>query len=113
MKLSVVITAFNEEQKIADCLESVKNLADEIIYVDNSSTDATVDIAKEYTDWTFTQKNNPTAIDLQKNFGFEKASGEWILSLDADERVTPELAEEIRNIISHPDSSFDEEASQK
>jgi len=97
--LSVVITAFNEERKIKECLESVKDLAWEIIIVDNSSTDKTVDVAKKYTQKIYSQKNDPQNIDIQKNFGFSKARGEWILSLDADERVIPELAEEIRGEI--------------
>jgi len=96
--ISVVISAFNEEKKIKDCLESVK-WADEIIFINNSSTDKTVEIAELYTKKIYTQKNDPLSIDLQKNFGIEKATGEWILILDADERVTPELATEIRTTI--------------
>src|SRR5476651_2023307 len=95
VKISAVITAYNEEKKIAMCLESIKDLADEIIVVDNDSTDKTAEIARKYTKHVYHQKNNPSEIDLQKNFGFEKASGEWILSLDADEQVTPELMGEI------------------
>lgn len=96
-KISVVISAYNEEKNIEDCLKSVKELADEIIVVDNSSTDRTADIASKFTKKVYKQKNDPTKIDLQKNFGFEKATGDWILSLDADERVTEELAKEIRS----------------
>ncbi|MGH7246419.1 MAG: glycosyltransferase family 2 protein, partial [Candidatus Levyibacteriota bacterium] len=98
-KLSVVISAYNEERNIGPCLESVKNVVDEIIVVDNSSTDKTVAVAKKYTKNIFSQKNNPQTVDLQKNTGFEKATGEWILSLDADERVTPELASELKEVI--------------
>ena len=97
-KLSVVISAYNEEAKIADCLDSVK-WADEIIFVDNSSTDSTAKIAAKFTRHIYKQKNDPANIDLQKNFGIEKAAGEWILLLDADERVTPELAGEIKKVI--------------
>jgi glycosyltransferase involved in cell wall biosynthesis len=97
-KLSVVISAYNEEQKIEDCLKSVK-FADEIIVVNNSSTDKTEEISRRYTKTVFNQPNNPDRIDLQKNFGFQKATGDFILSLDADERVSPELAQEIREII--------------
>lgn len=99
MKLSVVISAFNEEKMIEACLQSVKTLADEIVVVDNNSTDTTAKIAKKYTQRVFTQKNDPTSIDTQKNFGFAKATGDWILSIDADERVTQELAEEIKDAI--------------
>ena len=95
-KLSVVIMAFNEEKRIASCLQSIKDLANEIIVVDNTSTDTTVAIAKQYTDNIYSQKNDPLNIDIQKNFGFSKANGEWILSLDPDERVTEALAEEVK-----------------
>ena len=97
-KISVVISAFNEEKKIDSCLRSVK-WADEIVVVDNSSTDKTGEIARKHTQHVYTQKNDPSAIDIQKNFGIEKATGEWILVLDADEEVTPELAEEIKTVI--------------
>lgn len=97
--LSVVITAYNEEKTIEACLKSVKTLADEIIVVDNQSTDKTKVIARKYTKKVFFQKNDPQKIDLQKNFGFSKATSEWILSLDADERITPELEREIKGIV--------------
>jgi glycosyltransferase involved in cell wall biosynthesis len=97
MKVSVVISAFNEEVKIEKCLQSLKNFADEIILIDNSSTDDTVKIAKKYTDNIFSRENNPM-LNVNKNFGFTKASNEWILSLDADEIITEELASEIKDI---------------
>lgn len=99
-KLSVVISAYNEEKNIRDCLVSIKELADEIIVVNNSSTDKTSKIAKDAGAKVFTQENDPKNIDLQKNFGFSKAKGAWILSLDADERLTPELTKEIRSRVS-------------
>lgn len=97
-KLSVVISAYNEEQKIEECLKSA-GFAEEIIVVNNSSTDKTEKIALKYTKKVFKHSNNPKEIDIQKNFGFEKATGDWILSLDADERVERQLAEEIKKII--------------
>lgn len=105
-KLSVVISAYNEENNIRDCLSSVLALADEIVVVDNSSSDKTAEIAKKLGARIFTQGNDPKNIDLQKNFGFSKAAGDWILSLDADERVTPELAKEIKSSIEYPVSSI-------
>lgn len=96
MKISVVISAFNEEKMIEDCLKSVKGLADEIIFIDNTSSDTTVKIAKKYTSHVFTRENDPVNLNKNKNFGFTKATGDWIISLDADERVTLELAKEIR-----------------
>lgn len=97
-KISAVITAFNEEENIERCLKSLA-FADEIVVVDNFSLDKTVEIAKKYTDKIFSQKNNPEEIDLQKNFGFEKAKNEWILSIDADEEVPPELKDEILKVL--------------
>lgn len=103
-KLSVVISAFNEEKKIRDCLESV-SFADEIIFIDNFSTDKTDEISREYTSKVFTCPNNPM-LNVNKNFGFTKATGEWILSLDADERVTPELRREIESRIMNHESGI-------
>ncbi|HEV2339172.1 MAG TPA: glycosyltransferase family 2 protein [Patescibacteria group bacterium] len=97
-KLSVVVSAYNEEKKLHDCLASVKNLADEIIIVDNESSDKTATIAKEFTSHVFTRKNN-LMLNVNKNYGFSKATGEWILCLDADERVTPGLEKEIQEVI--------------
>src|SRR3989344_1081897 len=105
-KLSVVISAYNEEKNIKDCIDSLRDLADEIIVVDNSSTDKTAEIAKKLGANIFTQENDPSRIDLQKNFGFSKATCDWILSLDADERVTPELTSEIKSNIQHPTSNI-------
>lgn len=96
--ISVVISAYNEEEKIKDCLESVK-WADEIIFVDNTSQDKTVDIAKKYTTKIFKRENN-LMLNVNKNYGFSKATSDWILSLDADEHVTPELREEIEQVLS-------------
>lgn len=95
-KLSVVISAYNEEKMLPDCLKSVK-WADEIIVVDNNSTDKTAQIAKKYTKKVFHRPNNPM-LNVNKNFGFTKATGDWILSLDADERVTDELHKELLDL---------------
>jgi glycosyltransferase involved in cell wall biosynthesis len=100
-KISAVISAFNEEKNLERCLKSL-SFADEIVVVDNSSSDKTAEIAKRYTDKVFRQKNDPSAIDLQKNFGFEKATGDWVLSIDADEEISKELASEIKQVVSHP-----------
>ncbi len=97
-KLSVVISVFNEEEKIEKCLKSVL-FADEIIVVNNSSTDKTIDIAKKYAASIITQPNDPLLIDIQKNIGFKKAKNDWILSIDADEIVTPELRLELEELL--------------
>jgi glycosyltransferase involved in cell wall biosynthesis len=98
-KLSVVIITKNEEKNIKACLESVK-WADEIIVVDAESDDRTVEIAKQYTDKVFVKPWS--GFGPQKNWGISKAQHEWIFILDADERVTPELKEEILVTISEP-----------
>ena len=97
--ISVVVSAFNEEKMIEDCLKSVKDLADEIILIDNTSSDKTVQIAKKYADKIFVQPNNPVMLNTNKNFGFNKASGQWIISLDADERITKDLEKEIQMLV--------------
>ncbi len=104
IRFSVVITAYNEENKIEECLKSV-GFADEIILINNSSTDKTIEIAKRYTSNIFTKPNYPM-LNINKNFGFSKANGEWILNLDADERVTPELEKEIKSEIQQPKSEI-------
>ncbi|MBI2420753.1 MAG: glycosyltransferase family 2 protein [Candidatus Levybacteria bacterium] len=97
IRLSAVISVFNNEDVLGDCLKSV-SFADETIVVNCSSTDKTENIAHKYTDRVFTRPNNPM-LNINKNYGFSKAVGEWILCLDADERVTPELAREIKEAI--------------
>lgn len=94
-KISAVISVHNEDDKIEKCLSSLK-FCDEIIVVDNESTDHTVEKAKKYTSRIFSQKNDPSKIDLLKNPGFEKATGDWILSIDADEKVSEDLSKEIQ-----------------
>ena len=84
-RLSITIITFNEEENIRDCLENI-NWADEIIVVDSFSTDRTVEICRQYTDKVI-QRKWPGHVD-QKQFALEQAVGGWILSLDADERLS-------------------------
>ena len=102
-KLSVVISAYNAETKIKETLSAVSDFADEIIFINNSSTDKTREIAAKYTKNIFDRQNNPM-LNVNKNFGFDQAKGEWILNLDHDEVVTPELRREILSIVSSDDS---------
>ncbi len=94
--LSVIIVAKNEENRIGTCLESVK-WADEIIVGDNNSTDKTIKIAKKYTDKIFKFENEDYA--TFRNKAFEKASGDWVLYIDPDERVTSSLKKEIEELV--------------
>lgn len=90
--LSVIIIAQNEADNIRACLESV-DWADEIIVVDSGSTDATVEICRELNAQVYV--HDWPGFGRQKNRALNYASKEWVLSLDADERVTPGLREEI------------------
>lgn len=99
MKLSVTIITLNEEIDLPRALESVKDLADEIIVVDCGSIDRTVEVAKRFDVKVYARKFDNFA--SQKNFAASKASGEWILSLDADEEIPPELSAEITSRISN------------
>ena len=94
-RISVIVIAGMEEHNIAECLESVR-WADEIIVVNSEKKDRTVVIAKQFTDRVFVRKWEGYA--SQKNFSLQQAKNEWVLSLDADERVSPELREEISSL---------------
>ena len=95
-RLSATIVTWNEEERLRPCLESV-TWADEIVVVDAESTDKTVQVAREFTDRIWVRPWPGFAV--QKNFALEQAVGEWVLSLDADEQVTPELRREIEGVI--------------
>lgn len=95
-KLTVTVITRNEAANIAAALDSV-NFANEIVVVDSESTDETVAIARRYTNQIFVRPW-PGYVG-QKNFAAAQASHDWILSLDADERVSPELAAEIRELL--------------
>lgn len=96
--LSAIVISKNEQARIKACLESIK-WVDEIIVVDNGSTDDTLEIAKAYTDKIF-------KVDLEnfadwRNLATEKSSGDWVLFIDPDERVLEPLKEEIVEFIKH------------
>jgi (heptosyl)LPS beta-1,4-glucosyltransferase len=91
--IAVVVSAYNEEKTIVRCLASV-SFADEIVVVDNASQDKTVEVAKKFTKKIF-ERPNQLMLNTNKNFGFEKATADWILNLDADEEISPALAKEI------------------
>jgi glycosyltransferase involved in cell wall biosynthesis len=98
-RLSVIVITYNEAANIAACLESVA-WADEIVVVDSGSSDETAAICRRYTqrveitDWP--------GFGPQKNRALERATGDWVLSIDADERVTPELRAEIEQALAAP-----------
>ena len=96
--LSVVLAVRNEEGNIGRCLDSVKNIANEIVVVDENSTDKTVEIAKKQGAKVFLEPHHDN-FHITKQIALEKAAGEWILQLDADEAVTPELAGQITSVV--------------
>lgn len=97
-RISVIIIAKNEEAVIARCLESAQ-WADEIVLVDSGSTDRTLQIAEQFRARTIVTTDWPGP-GPQRNRAIDHATGEWILALDADEWVTPELRDEIRATVS-------------
>ena len=97
IRLSVVLATRNEEANLAKCLESVKEIADEIVIADEQSTDKTVEIAKKYKAKIISVPHQEN-FHITKNIAINAAKGEWILQLDADEVISPELAHEIKSI---------------
>ena len=96
-KISAIVITYNEEANITECLNSLK-WCDEIILVDSGSTDNTVKLAGEFTQKIIISGNIPYG--EKRNIGIDNATGEWIFWLDADERATPQLKDEITGIIS-------------
>ena len=96
--LSIVIVACNEERTIGQVLSAVRPIAHEIIFVDSGSTDKTIDIAKQFNAKVFHQ--DWLGYAAQKNYALGLATSDWILSLDADEVLTPELVSEIKTLLS-------------
>ena len=105
-RLSVTVITKNEVNFIRACLDSVR-WADEIIIVDSGSTDGTVEICREYTDKIML--TDWPGFGPQKNRALAMATSEWVLSLDADEQVSPELKQEILSAMSFPEdhAAFD------
>ncbi len=96
MEISAVIITLNEEKRLEPALKSLDSVVSEVIVVDALSTDETIKIAKKYTDKVY--KRQWVNFSDQKNFGNDQASFPWILSLDADERLSPELRQEILSL---------------
>jgi glycosyltransferase involved in cell wall biosynthesis len=97
--LSVVITTWNESQNLPRVVASVTDLADEIVVVDTESTDNTVALAKKLGCKVFSYPH-PGIVEVARNFSITKATGDWILLLDADEEVPEEVARYIKKVIS-------------
>lgn len=98
--LSVLMIAFNEADRIEDCLRSVAGWADELVVLDSGSKDGTVEIVRRYTDKVWV--TDWPGYGPQRNRALDRCSGEWVLSIDADEVVTPELRDEIDRALDDP-----------
>jgi glycosyltransferase involved in cell wall biosynthesis len=97
IKLSIALAVYNEASNIEKCLEAIKSFADEIVMVDGGSTDGTLKIAKNY-GVRIIYSDNPPIFHKNKQKALDACNGNWILQLDADEIVSPELGNEIRSI---------------
>ena len=95
--ISIVILTNNSERKLPDCLKSVADWADDIVILDDMSTDSTLDIVSQYTNRIY--KRQLDIEGIHRNYAYSLAKHDYILSLDSDERVTPELAREIQELI--------------
>jgi glycosyltransferase involved in cell wall biosynthesis len=106
-QLSAFVITKNEAADIAGCLESVAGIADEIVVVDSHSEDETVNICRRLGARVLTRDFD--GYGAQKQFALDQTSGDWALSIDADERVTPALALEMRRIIesNSPEAGFE------
>lgn len=107
IKLSAAIATFNEADNIADCLNSIREIVDEIIIVDGGSSDNTVEIAKQLGAKVHIT-DNPQNFHINKQKSFDLSTGDWTLYLDADERVSKKLSTEILKIINMSNSEIDE-----
>jgi glycosyltransferase involved in cell wall biosynthesis len=95
--LSVVVIVHNEEEHLGACLASIREIADEIVVLDDGSTDATVSVAEQHGARVAVRPFDD--FGRQKQAALELATGDWMLSIDADERVTPALAREIAQVV--------------
>ena len=96
--ISAVLITHNEAENLPDCLASLQDWVDEIVVVDNHSSDDTVRIAQQHGANVLQTPDWP-GFGLQKNRALDLATCDWVLSIDADERVTPELMAEIQSIL--------------
>lgn len=105
VKLSVALATFNEEENLAKTLESIRDIADEIAIYDGQSADKTVKIAKSFGAKIIVGKNYPI-FHINKQKAIDACAGDWILQLDADEVVSPELANEIKGEVAKKNNEF-------
>jgi len=102
MKISACIITLNEERNLPRCLKSIAPLVDEIVVVDSGSTDSTPDIARRFGARIVPQ--SWLGYVAQKNFALDQSTHPWVLSIDADEELSPELADAIAHVKANPAS---------
>jgi glycosyltransferase involved in cell wall biosynthesis len=103
--LSVVLATYNEEKNLPGCLDSIKDIADEIVIVDGTSTDKTVEVAKSYGAIVKTTTNKPN-FHINKQMAIDMAKKDWILQLDGDEHISAEQKQEIIEILENDPKEF-------
>ncbi len=104
-KISVVINTLNEEENLPQALSSIKDFADEIVVVDMKSEDKTVEIAKKAGAKVYRHKRE-NYVEPARNYAIEKARGDWILILDADEELPNGLKKELKKIVKKPEANY-------
>jgi len=104
MRLSVIVITRNEKANISDCIESL-GFADEVVVLDNSSTDGTADTARSF-DARVSVSDHWPGFGPQKNRALNLAAGDWVLSIDADERLSPKLQAEVKLVLLNPKSDI-------
>jgi len=97
-KISAALATFNEEENIVDCCQSLKKVASEIVIVDGSSADRTVELAKKLGAKVIKTTNKPM-FHINKNLAIKNCACNWVLLIDADERISNELAAEIKELV--------------
>lgn len=104
-KISVVINTLNEEKNLPRALASVKKIADEIVVVDMHSIDRTVEIAKKVKAKVYSHKKTGY-VEPARNFAIDKAQGDWILIVDADEELPESLVKKLKQIVKNPKADY-------
>src|SRR5882757_9517465 len=99
-KLTVIIPCKNERENLGACIVSARQIPDEVLVADSGSTDGTLEIAHEL-GCRIVERGYGTSGDF-KNWAIPQATHDWVFILDADERIFPALATEIRDVLSHP-----------